>query len=691
MPPTPKSPTRMVEPSKLAQQIEFLHDTIDADELRLVTKGRTFELSESIIAGEVHRTIEGASTLKLTVSDYYGKIRNSGMLGAEVDIKLDGLWFRLVAVSKSGNDLELTFESREVAILRLFKKRRVAGWGQLSRTRFVQVLMNEAPATRQIPFICPEMTKAPKKKKTEDEKVIDREYGFVPRKSMYSHGVLAAEGTTTGGATTTPGSTAGLKVKTAVANANQIANIGAVIQEGIDQISVVNKHRRKILVCAIMTITQESTCNNLPFGDGTSVGLFQLIDIHGTVEQRTNIKFVCEWFYQRAIKADQKNPNLSYNDLCQEVQRSGHPHAYAQWRSQAEKWVTAYGVAGWDYEADTEVAEFNLMNEWEQDAVEFQFARGSAKTLPGGRKGWKDESTWDCMNRLADEVNWRCFEVSGMVYFISEPKLFKSAPRARISEQSPGVDWIDFNYDAGKLNGQVTVIGRAGQWAAPPGTTIEIFDNGPVNGRWIVTDITRGIFDPNVNIICKKPRIKLPEPTQAQDEGGLWDNIWTGESPETNTSSRQPSHTPTQKGYPTGQQLRDAVLNNPRIQFVPDSKRMDIQMNVIDERVLVFLLGFTDAGFTAKITSLKTGHSKMTTDNNPSAHGFGRAVDIGNFSTGNLGQTRTAMMWIKDYQVQFGWSQLIGPVEELVIPLGHYPRHTLDEHKDHIHVGWATS
>ena len=217
------------------------------------------------------------------------------------------------------------------------------------------------------------------------------------------------------------------------------------------------------------------------------------------------------------------------------------------------------------------------MNEWEQDAVEFQFMRGSAKTLPGGRKGWKEEDTWTCMNRLAEEVNWRCFEVSGMVYFISEPKLFKSAPRVIISEQSEGVDWIDFSYDAGKPNGQVTITGRAGLWAAPPGTVVEIFNNGPVNGRWIVTDINRGIFSPSVSITCKKPRVKFPEPTEAQDEGGLWDNIWTGESAETNTSSRQPTHTPSQKGYPTGKRLRDAVLNNPKIQFNTPTQRMDVQ------------------------------------------------------------------------------------------------------------------
>ena len=52
----------------------------------------------------------------------------------------------------------------------------------------------------------------------------------------------------------------------------------------------------------------------------------------------------------------------------------------------------------------------------------------------------------------------------------------------------------------------------------------------------------------------------------------------------------------------------------------------------------------------------------------------GKAVDIGNYSTGNPGQTRSAMQWIKDYQIQFGWNQLIGPIDELVVPLGRYDK-----------------
>jgi hypothetical protein len=47
------------------------------------------------------------------------------------------------------------------------------------------------------------------------------------------------------------------------------------------------------------------------------------------------------------------------------------------------------------------------------------------------------------------------------------------------------------------------------------------------------------------------------------------------------------------------------------------------------------------------------------------------------------------MKFIGKYQDTLQFSQLIGPNESLVIPLGHYDRATLDQHKSHIHVGWA--
>ena len=116
------------------------------------------------------------------------------------------------------------------------------------------------------------------------------------------------------------------------------------------------------------------------------------------------------------------------------------------------------------------------------------------------------------MQRLASEVQWRCFCVSGTIYFISEPYLFMSKPIMTISEETEGIDWIDFDYDSGKLQATVTITCHFARWSAPPGSIIFIKNMGIVNGRWLVNDYTRSLFDTTATIILKKPLATLPEP-----------------------------------------------------------------------------------------------------------------------------------------------------------------------------------
>lgn len=287
------------------------------------------------------------------------------------------------------------------------------------------------------------------------------------------------------------------------------------------------------------------------------------------------------------------------------------------------------------------------------------------------------------MNRLAEEIQWRAFEVSGEVYFMSEPRLFKSAPRARLSEESDGVDWIDFDYDVGKKNAQVTISAYLDRWAAPPGSTIAIVDSGVINGRWLVTNINRKFFDPKATVTLKKPRPKLPEPKKSQ-VGGLFDNQYQ----QPNQYEATPGYEPDPPGkYPHGKALRDAVLNSPNITFTRSSQQQDITMGLIKPVVLRFLLAFTEAGFPVTITALKSDHKKESRPGHISAHWYGLAVDMGNYS-GDNATVQNAMTWIGNHQTQLKFSQLIGPTDSLVIPLGNYDTKTLAAHDDHIHVGW---
>jgi hypothetical protein len=637
---------------------------------------KPFRFEEAIIDGRITRTIEGASTVELTVNDRYGYLRKSGRLGNAVDIKLDGLWFRLVKVVKSGNNLTMTFESREVAILRTYNKFRASAWGQLTRTRFAQILVREVKEFH-IPFICPELHRN-KTDKSLQQKHEDRSSGFGDWHSALKR--MRERGTP-------------IVIKGVAPVREQLRNIDQVLDVGYERLEPnrtrdpdhSGRMRRKIMVCAIMTIIQESTCYNHPSGDRDSVGLFQQRPSWGSFKDRMNPRKAAGKFYDEALKVDAANPHLDYGALCQAVQRSAFPHAYSQWRVDAERIVTAYGMAGHDWSSSKDTANANNMGDWEtaSGTDQYQFMRGRPRSRedPNGTK----EDSWTCLNRLADEVNWRCFEVSGKVYFISEPRLFKSASRAHLSQNSEGVDWIDFDYDVGKKNASVTITGRIDRWAAPPGTVITIQESGVINGRWLVSEITRNIYSPTATISLKKPRPKLPEPRK-QDISGLGDFEASDQfSPPDGTDVE--ADVP--RRYPTGGALRRAVLENPNITFTRDSQKTDIKQGYIKRSVLQFLVAFTDAGFSVTITALKSDHDRYTSRGNISAHSVGKAVDMGNFTINTQAETRRAMNWINAHRQLLDISQIIGPIDSLVYPPGYYDSGTLAAHDNHIHVGWA--
>lgn len=100
--------------------------------------------------------------------------------------------------------------------------------------------------------------------------------------------------------------------------------------------------RIKTYVAVVAGITQESNAYNKPSGHGTSVGVLQLINSHGTVAWRMSIGNSVNWFLNGVIPDDQAHPNLSINDLIQRQQASGHPSAYAPHVPEARRTVRAF-------------------------------------------------------------------------------------------------------------------------------------------------------------------------------------------------------------------------------------------------------------------------------------------------------------------------------------------------------------
>lgn len=489
-------------------QLNAITGDIDLTDLNLALKGfASQKLIEAVTDADVERTIEGASTFTVGVADAERILMYSPYLASDVYTEVDGLWFALVGVSKTDDEISLTFEDREVYLMRKYNKPKTAAWGKTTRPKFIREMVREVKE-QKIRFFCPELESVkligPENEDTEVD--LKREPGFA--------------------------FSANVTVKGRQASAVQKQMISRVLRVGIKM-----KARRKVLVTSIMTITQESTATNLSGGHLDSAGLFQQRPSQGwgTHAQVTNPEYAAREFFKRAIANDALFPNFSHSELAQSVQRSAYPDAYAKWRTESERTVKTFGIFG-----DSNASQAASNNQVALDAVlaelgiegsifldgagggaDYQFARGMYDSK-GGLK--KREDSWDCSGRLADEVAWRRFMVNGTFYYVSEPYLFRSKPRMVIgSEFDPAIIKIDFKYDTGQHNAEVTIVATTTRWAAPPGSVVMLESLGVINGRWLVTNIKRSLFSPVSTITLKKPRPKLPEPTQDDLEDELGD------------------------------------------------------------------------------------------------------------------------------------------------------------------------
>ncbi len=142
----------------------------------------------------------------------------------------------------------------------------------------------------------------------------------------------------------------------------------------------------------------------------------------------------------------------------------------------------------------------------------------------------------------------------------------------------------------------------------------------------------------------------------------------------------------------TESQLARRVLADPRIDIYPCG-RDDIRAGLIDKRVLVTLEWLSGAGLRPTVSSLKCGHSKYVAGGGRvSDHWYGRAVDIsavngipilGNQQDGGVADiTIRKLLALKGVMAP---SQIIS----LRTYAGADNTLALEDHDDHIHIGWS--
>jgi cell wall-associated NlpC family hydrolase len=172
------------------------------------------------------------------------------------------------------------------------------------------------------------------------------------------------------------------------------------------------------------------------------------------------------------------------------------------------------------------------------------YAANTKEIMSRGTADNPEEDSWTCLQRLASEVEFVCFEYLGSVYFGPEQFLVTQQPSMVPFEGVGGIEEINGTYDTGQPDGTITITCSAGSWFAELGDCIAILFLGPFNGFWLVSQITRDdLSEPNITITCVQPQPSLPEPATggakaAVGAGDVAPNAGSQQSPGGSTAAK---------------------------------------------------------------------------------------------------------------------------------------------------------
>jgi hypothetical protein len=455
--------------------------------------GGALNIGGSVTGAELELTIEGASTLTLTVEDPELALLQSKLLtrwtwgtddrdettwvrkGRAVDVRLvDDVWFRLVKVSKAGTTLTLTFEDRIVTYLRRHFGPLKASRADDTRAEFILAMVRRVQAL-PVPFLfyCPKLhTRQPIAKQTQ-------KLATDTKKAKAKKG-LDGDGYTIKGQPATDSQK-------------------ALMERALDVADSLNAPARATLAL-LVAIVQESTAQNLSGGDRDSRGPLQVRDstagpmgISNRDPEACFHAFLTRGFWGKggAISLARKNPGQPADWVAQQTQGSAYPDAYRPWLDECRKYLSNYQGGGGTPDGETYTAPY-------------EYAQA------------EDEDAWTAAKRLADEVAWRFFVRQGNLWYISDEDLFRQRAAMTLRERENGVDVMDWDLDidAADLVASIRVeVRMENGWKAWPGEVAIVEGQGPADGRYLVSTVRRDLLD-----VTNRVEVTLSKPVPAKLE-----------------------------------------------------------------------------------------------------------------------------------------------------------------------------
>lgn len=454
-------------------------------------KAERINLRSNCLEAEFEDSIDKTPTFTLTIHDPDWSLLNTGTLEKPMDLNpggLKGLWYRLDSFEVDDDRITLTFATRNAVFLSAHKRPIKASRGKVTRAEFILMLLRKVKA-EHIRLYCPQLHKSQTTAKltqsmrTSRQRGDDRDKGFTPSDKI--------------------------TVKNAPANPEQRKNVEEVIQAGIDK-----KAPSSLIVIALMVVAQESSALNSAT-NGQFVGCFQQSPAYGWVASRNAYKDAYgtpgkRGFFDAAIPVYKKMAGQDFGVIGREIQMPN-----GSWKASAVNRSYANDVNRWRDEAEHSVNSFGGVDVGNTtDPVGSSTYRAKYEFSVGPPENDKHETYLAGIYRLADEVNWRAYWVRDVLHYMSEEDLFKAKARARLRRYENGVEKVRFGWDKQKKINTMTLSVRMERWICPVGTVVIFDEGGPAQGRWLVTNVRRSMFDTLGEITLRKPIVEKREPVK---------------------------------------------------------------------------------------------------------------------------------------------------------------------------------
>lgn len=473
------------------------HDLEIADFNLRGERSMVAHLTQAITSIELDMTIDGASTLNVKVADFSRQLLQSQLTRTKSVAVVDNVSYTLVKVSREEDDLALTFEETAINLLRRYSKPRKANRANTTRAQFIQSLVQE-PTEATIPFRCPELNE----KQTALKPDLNSGSGGSSRR--VSRASRAVDSSSSGPSAAV---LAQLTVKHVRANAEQLKYgamiIAMTIKRGGDRISACG---------AVATAIQESGMMNLQGGDRDSAGLYQQrpsVGAWGNYAQVTDPEHAINAFLAPYLGYRAKGHD--WLDASNLTQRSAYPRAPLPWYPEGKNFFNVFhGSSPDSLSFQASGTDTGTTTKQVTRVLPYEFSRGSAD----GR-----ETSWQCITRLAGEVQWRFFARGGEVWYVSDNWLAQQDPVAKLTEQTQGVVSLTFDWETRRDSTEATLTVLTRRYALLPGDLVEIRHEGAGSGAWLVSAVNRVFGTQQAQITLTRKRPSLPEPappTQTQ-------------------------------------------------------------------------------------------------------------------------------------------------------------------------------